>query len=242
MAAGLATTGLAAVAGALSTLSPCVLPLVPIVVGSAAAEHRLGPFALAAGLAVSFTAVGVFVAAAGAALGIGDGVFRVLSAALLITFGALLLSGRLQAALTAALSRVAGAGNAALARFRPQGLGGQFVLGLLLGMAWSPCVGPTLGATITLASRGEDLGQATVVMAAFGLGAAAPLVLLGLLSHAAMRRWRGRLLQAGQAGKRAMGMLLVVLGLAVITGADKRLEAWALDHAPAWLADLTTAI
>jgi cytochrome c biogenesis protein CcdA len=239
---GFAIYGFAALAGVLSTLSPCVLPLVPILVGTAAATHRLGPFALAAGLAASFTVVGVFVTAFGSALGLTDHTFRMVAAVLLVAFGAVLLSDRLQAGFAVLASRASGAGQNALGRFQPQGLHGQVLLGLLLGLVWSPCVGPTLGATITLASQGEDLGRATLVMLLFGLGAGVPLVVLGLLSQSVMKRIRGRLLAAGHAGKRVLGALLLIVGVAILTGADKRFEAWTLDHAPAWLIDLTTAV
>ena len=84
-----ATLGLALLAGVLSVLSPCVLPLLPIVLGTAASQHRLGPAALAAGLALSFTAIGLFVATIGFAAGLDTGVFRTVSAVLLIAGAAL---------------------------------------------------------------------------------------------------------------------------------------------------------
>jgi cytochrome c-type biogenesis protein len=90
------TLGLAFLAGTLSVLSPCVLPLLPIVLGTAASEHRLGPVALAAGLALSFTAIGLFVATMGFAMGLDTDVFRTVSAILLIAVGVLLLVPRLQ--------------------------------------------------------------------------------------------------------------------------------------------------
>ena len=71
-----ATLGLAFLAGILSVLSPCVLPLLPLVLGAAASEHRLGPAALAGGLALSFVAIGLFVATVGFAIGLDAGVFR----------------------------------------------------------------------------------------------------------------------------------------------------------------------
>ena len=91
-----ATLGLALLAGALSVLSPCVLPLLPIVLGTAASEHRLGPLALAMGLALSFTVIGLFVATIGFAMGLDTGVFRTISAILLIGVGLVLLVPRLQ--------------------------------------------------------------------------------------------------------------------------------------------------
>lgn len=242
MSLGVTSYGLADVAGGLSTLSPCVLPLVPILVGSATAAHRFGPYALALGLALSFTLVGVVIAAAGSALGLNEGFFRHTGAVLLMLFGVVLWSQRLQELFALLASRLSGSGQDAVARLPLSGLWGQGLLGLLLGLVWSPCVGPTLGATITLASQGESLIQVSMMMALFGIGAGVPLVLLGLLSRQFMDRLRGRLLQTGKTGKRLLGAALLVIGLAVLTGADKRFEGWILDLAPAWLIDLTTAV
>src|ERR1700680_1473175 len=86
-----ATLGLAYLAGALSTLSPCVLPLLPIVIGSAASAHRLGPLALALGLASSFVVVGLFAATIGFSIGIDADVFRMVAAALMILVGLVLI-------------------------------------------------------------------------------------------------------------------------------------------------------
>lgn len=239
---GLGTYGLSFVAGSLSTLSPCVLPLIPILLGTAATAHRFGPFALAAGLTLSFTAVGVFVASLGATLGLDPALFRNLAAVLLIAFGMLLLSSQLQERFALAASGVSGAGQGLLSRLTIDGLPGQFVLGLLLGIVWSPCVGPTLGVAVTLASQGQSLAQVALVMALFGLGAGLPLVALGLVSRQAMMRLRGRLLAAGRIGKQALGGLMLVLGAAILTGGDKLFEAWVLQAAPTWLVELTTSI
>jgi sulfite exporter TauE/SafE len=77
-------------------------------------------------------------------------------------------------------------------------------------------------------------------MFVFGLGAALPLMLLGLLSREAMMRMRGRLMEAGKGGKMILGGLLVAIGLFVATGLDKRLETVLVDASPAWLTELTT--
>ena len=234
------TLGLALVAGTLSVLSPCVLPLLPIVLGTAASEHRLGPAALAAGLAVSFTAIGLFVATIGFAAGLDTGVFRTVSAILLIAGGVVLLVPRLQEQFALAAAPVSNWAGGYADNFTPGSLFGQFGLGLLLGAVWSPCVGPTLGAASVLAAKGEDLGQVALTMLAFGIGAALPLMLLGLLSREAMMRWRGRLMETGKAGKALLGVLLVAVGLLVATNADKRLETMLVDASPDWLTQLTT--
>lgn len=242
MLAEFGTYGLSFVAGTLSTLSPCVLPLLPILVGAAVMAHRLGPFALAAGLASSFTIVGVFIASVGVAIGLDQEVFRSIAAILLILFGIVLLSRALQEKFAVATSGLSGSGQSLLNRVSTDGLFGQLMLGLLLGVVWSPCVGPTLGASITLASQGQNLTHATLVMALFGIGASSPLVILGMLSRQAMTKFRDKMLAAGSAGKKILGVLLLALGLMITTGIDKKLEATVLKTAPNWLIQLTTSI
>jgi cytochrome c-type biogenesis protein len=77
-------------------------------------------------------------------------------------------------------------------------------------------------------------------MLIFGVGAAAPLVLLGSLSRASLNKMRGRLLNAGKVGKQGLGLVIVALGVPIATGIDKSLEAWVLDRTPDWLTALTT--
>ncbi len=238
---GIATYGLSLLAGILSILSPCVLPLVPILLGSAVLAHRLGPLALAGGLTLSFTIVGTFIAAAGASLGLDQELLRHIAAFLLLGFGLILLLPGLQEKFAAVTSGLSSSGQTLLAGLTLDGLGGQFLLGLLLGVVWSPCVGPTLGAAITLASQGENLLQVGLVMAVFGIGASIPLVVLGLVSRQAVSRWRGRLLEVGKRGKQVLGLVMLVLGLAILTGGDKMFEAWILGAAPEWLVRLTTS-
>jgi len=232
--------GLSFLAGILSILSPCVLPLVPIIVGTALNTHKYGPYALAFGLAISFTAVGVFIATIGASIGINQEVFRTIASLLLITFGVVLLSGTLQERFASATAGISGSGNSLLSKVSTDSLSGQFILGLLLGIVWSPCVGPVLGATITLASQGANLFHVILVMALFGLGAGLPLIILGTLSRQAMMNVRSKLFTAGKVGKRIFGVILLLVGLLIISGLDKRFETLVVTASPDWLIALTT--
>jgi cytochrome c-type biogenesis protein len=234
------TLALALLSGVLSTLSPCVLPLLPIVLGAALTEHRFGPAALAGGVALSFVTIGLFVATVGFSLGLDQDIFRKIAAALLIGIGGVLLLPRVQAQFAVAAGPVGNWVQTKSAGLPTQGLGGQFAVGLLLGAVWSPCVGPTLGAASILAAQGENLGMVAVTMLAFGLGAAAPLLLFGMFSREALMRWRMRLLATGKAGKVALGALLLAVGVLILSGLDKRLEAVLVDASPTWLTDLTT--
>jgi cytochrome c-type biogenesis protein len=236
----LGALGLAFLAGVLSILSPCVLPLLPIVFGSAASEHRYAPAALAAGLALSFVIIGIFVATVGFAIGLDADVFRAVSAVLLIGIGVVLLVPGVSAQVAAAGGPVSNWVEDRFGGFAASGVGGQFALGLMLGAVWSPCVGPTLGAASLLAAQGQNLGQVALTMIAFGLGAALPLILLGLLSREVFMRWRGRLMEAGKGGNAVLGGLLIAIGLLVATGLDKRLETLLVEASPAWLTRLTT--
>jgi cytochrome c biogenesis protein CcdA len=232
--------GLSFLAGILSILSPCVLPLVPIIVGTALNTHKYGPYALAIGLAISFTAVGVFIATIGASIGIDQEVFRTVAAILLILFGVVLLSGTLQEKFASITAGISGSGNTLLNKVSTDSLYGQLILGLLLGIVWSPCVGPVLGATITLASQGTNLPHVTLVMALFGLGAGLPLIILGSLSRQVMMNVRNKLFTAGKIGKRILGIILLLVGLLIIFGLDKQFEVLIVKASPDWLISLTT--
>ncbi len=231
---------LAFLAGVFSTLSPCVLPLLPVVLGTAVAESRYGPAALAGGLAISFVVIGLFFALAGHAIGLDQSALRVFASVLMILIGATLALPVLSYKFAELASPAGNWADANLGGFSTGGLKGQFALGLLLGAVWSPCVGPTLGAASVLAAQGKDLVQVATAMGSFGIGAALPLLVLGMLSREAMLRWRNKLLGAGQNGKVVLGVILTLIGLLVLTGLDKQIEAVLVAASPEWLTELTT--
>jgi cytochrome c-type biogenesis protein len=232
---------LAFVAGILSILSPCVLPLVPIVLGAAVTAHPLGTVALAGGLALSFTGLGLLLALVGFGLGIDAGTFRLAAAVIMVVLGAILVVPSWQARLAGAGSPVSAWADRHFGGFAASGLAGQFAIGLLLGAVWSPCVGPTLGAASLLASQGQDLPRVALTMVMFGIGAGLPLVLLGLLSRSTLMRARTKLMSAGQLGKGLLGAAFILIGVAIISGADKRIEAALVEASPQWLTELTTS-
>ncbi len=239
MELGLTSYGLSFLAGVLTVLSPCVLPLIPILMGSAVSSHRLGPYALVGGLMISFTLIGVVLGSLGASAGIEQDTLRMAGGTLLVLFGIVLMSTMLQERFSAAVSRL-GFGQDLLARFDIGGLHGQFLLGMLLGVVWVPCVGPTLGVAITLASQGQALAQVTAVMLLFSLGAALPLLAISFASNKAMGKWRGRMLNAGQTAKKIFGAALLLVGILILTGVDRIFEEWAVNMMPDWLVALTT--
>ncbi|WP_159727400.1 cytochrome c biogenesis CcdA family protein [Methylosinus sp. Ce-a6] len=240
MAADFAGAGLAFLAGLFSILSPCVLPLLPIILGAAASEHKMGPAALAVGVASSFVAIGLFLALIGFGAGIDGDALRFGAALLMIALGVLLATPALQVRLAAAGGPVADWIERRFSGFSTHGLRGQFGLGLLLGAVWSPCAGPTLGAASLLAAQGRNFGEVGLVMAFFGLGAGLPLVALGAASRSLSMRLRHSLLVGGKWGKGALGAALASIGLLIATGLDKPLEAALVAASPQWLTELTT--
>jgi cytochrome c biogenesis protein CcdA len=231
---------LAFAAGVFSILSPCVLPILPIVLAAAASEHRWGAVALAGGLSVSFVAIGLFAATVGYSIGLDTGVFRSAAAVLMIAVGAILVVPRFQERLALAGAPLANLAGRYVSVARQGGLFGQMLVGLLLGAVWSPCVGPTLGAASLLAAQGRDLPQVALVMFTFGVGAALPLLTLGMFSREFLLRWRKQILSAGYGVKIVFGLLFVAIGALVLSGFDKTVETALVNASSQWLTDLTT--
>lgn len=238
----LGSLALSYAAGALSTLSPCVLPLLPIVLFGVLERHVWGPLALAAGLSGSFAVVGIAIASFGFSIGLDPSTLRFAVAALMVSMGIVLLVPALQSRLAVVAAPVATGGQTLLARLQPSGIGGQFVLGVLLGAIWSPCSGPTLGAAIGLAAQGETVGKAAAIMLAFGLGAATPILALAYGSRQFVFTRRDRLTRMSRIGKPVMGATFVGVGAFVLTGFDKIVEASLTNTMPDWLVNVTTRL
>lgn len=233
----LSSLPLAFVAGVLSVLSPCVWPLVPIVMGSAAGAGRVGPVALAAGLSLAFALAGTLLSFVLVSFGLDPELFRYVASALLVVVALALVVPSFGQWLNDKLSRLTASFNLQGGE-AGSGWPAQFSIGLLLGLVWLPCVGPTLGAAIALASLGQQFLHSFIVMLCFGVGTALTLLVAGFASARVLQRLRPTLLAGAGAGKRWLGWALLVLGLLVLSGLDKRLEAWAVNWLPAFATGL----
>ncbi len=219
-------------AGLLSLLSPCVLPMLPTVAASAVRTDRRGIYALAAGLALAFALAGTLLTFLLLSLGISTEVLRTFSAFLMLAIGLVLLIDKLGEYLSFWLSRIASKAP----NYNPEGsgLGTQFAVGGSLGLVWLPCVGPTLGTAIALASTGQSLGSAFAVMLSFGVGTALPLIGIGLLAQRSLPETA----RNSKTAKRVMGVALLGLSLTIFTGFDRVLEMWAIEYMPDWVSSL----
>ena len=239
---GIGGLALSYAAGALSTLSPCVLPILPIVLFGVVDRNRWGPLLLAAGLAGSFMTTGLLVAAFGFSIGFDPSVLRFVIAALMVAVGIVLLMPSLQGWLASQAVSVAGGGQTLIDRIQPSGTLGPLVLGAMLGVVWSPCAGPTLGVAIGLAAQSDTMIKAAVLMGIFSVGAVTPILLLAYGSRRAIAARRDLLASITRIAKPVTAGALILLGAFVLTGMDKQLEAVLTGAMPAWLVGLTTSL
>lgn len=227
------------VAGLLTLINPCVLPLLPIIIASAFQGSRLGPLALAAGLVFSFTVVGVSVTAFGHLVGLNEQLLNRIASIMMIIFGLVLLIPQAGTMLSRASAPLASGANSQLDRLQGTGIAGQAMVGVLLGAVWSPCIGPTLGGAISLAASGDNLLQAAVTMLFFGLGVATILLVLAYGSREVLASRRERLMSWMPWARPIMGVTLLIVGLVLFFHLNRFIEIWLLDIMPIWLQDLS---
>jgi len=218
-------------AGVLTIASPCVLPIAPVLLGASIAPGgRLRPLSIALGFAVAFSAAALVLGLFSSALPVSPGVLRDVAAVALAAFGVLMLWTRPMHALgerlggvmtrVSALSRSAGAGNV-----------GGFVLGLTLGVLWTPCAGPVLGSILTLIATAMDLGWAALLLACYALGAGLPMLAIGYGGRYATARIR-RLSPYTTAIQRAFGVLVITIAVATALQLDSLGVAWVANFLP----------
>lgn len=236
MSATLAEMGLGVVAGALSTLNPCVFPLLPLVLGGALQENRWAPMLLGLGMASSFAALGLFIGTLGAAWGVESDAMRSVGGVLLLLMAAVMLLPGLQHRMSLWMTPLASGAQSWSARLSGANWASALALGAVLGLVWTPCSGPLLVSALTLvASEGGGV-RGVLILGGFGLGAAVPLMGTAYASRAGFIRARGWLM--AHIGKLKMGFaaLLALMGTAILTGYDKVWEAAVLRVLPeSWL-------
>lgn len=237
---GLLDVSFSLAAGALTTLSPCVFPILPLVMGGAASQNRLAPVAMGVGMVASFAFIGLILGTVGAAIGLDADVLRIFGAWLLIGFGVVMLVPRFNEVLTRAMSPLASSANAATGLLKSDSLVGAFILGALLGLVWSPCSGPLLASALTLVASKGGAATGTVMLAVFGLGAAIPLVAIAYASKAGFNRSRTWVLANIGWIKIVFGVFIIALGCTILLGYDKKFEAAVVDKLPSAWIDLTT--
>lgn len=232
--------GLSLLAGSLTTLSPCVFPILPLVIGGAVQQNRLAPVAMGSGMAVSFALIGILLGALGPALDIDSESVRIFGAWLLICFGLVMLIPVLNQRFSQWMLPIASSANAASARLDGGSLIGAFLLGGVLGLVWSPCSGPLLASALTLVASEGGAVKGGIILGLFGVGAAIPLVAVAYASRRGFNVARGWVLQRIELIKKVFGAIILLTGIAILSGADKWIEASVVRLLPeAWISATT---
>jgi cytochrome c-type biogenesis protein len=228
--------GLSLAAGSLTTLSPCVLPLLPLVVGGAVQRNRLSPLAMGLGMALAFALIGLLVGLLGPAIGLDGDHVRVFGAVMLIVLALVFWIPAWSARIAQWAAPMATSAQNASSGLDAGSLKGAFLLGAVLGLVWSPCSGPLLASALALVVSDGGALPGAITLGVFGLGAALPLVAVAYASRSSFERWRDRTLAGIDRTKKGFAVLLGLAGVAILLGWDKQLEGLALDHLPdAWL-------
>jgi cytochrome c-type biogenesis protein len=228
--------GFSLLAGSLTTLSPCVFPILPMVLGGAAQGNRLAPLAMGLGMALSFAGIGVLIGALGPVIGLDGDHVRLFGAVLLMALGVMMWVPALNERFTQWMMPLASGANSVSSRLQGDILGGAFLLGAVLGLVWSPCSGPLLASALTLVASEGGAVRGGIVLGLFGLGAAIPLVVVAYASRRGFQAMREKVLAHGDRVKKVFGGLIFLAGVAIASGADKWLEAQIVPLLPeAWL-------
>lgn len=223
-------------AGFLTTLSPCVLPVLPFVTASSLSRNKAGPLALVVGLLFSFVGVSLLVSATGYLFGMDPAMIRKGAGFLLASSGILLISHRLSDAVSARLAFLSNWASQTASREYGGPLLTEFVGGMLLGLVWTPCSGPSLGAALGLAAHAGNTPKAALVLMAYGVAAVLPLLFFAYGAKHLVNRVRARSNWIDSI-KRGFGIAIVVFGVLIVSGADRKLEGVLTNSLPnSWVA------
>jgi cytochrome c-type biogenesis protein len=222
---------LAVAAGMVTVASPCVLPMLPLVLGASIGQrHPARPLAIALGFALSFGLMVLVFSAFAQVLGLSQQGLRQAAAVLLLVFGALMLwptpfqwLAMRAGGLTGRLAAVGqGAGD---------GPCGGLLLGLSLGAVWTPCAGPVLAAILTLIAT-EPIGARTaLLLACYAAGASIPMLAIAYGGQVATTRVR-QLARHAHRLQQAFGLVIVAVALAMLAGVDTDVTLWLTQHLP----------
>lgn len=217
---------LAFLAGVLTIASPCVLPVLPMLLGASLGQSdRLRPLAIALGFVAAFSVVGIAFGALSSAFGDAHGVVR--NGAILF----LLVTG-LARLWPAGFARLAGPFGGIAERLADRlgsvggsGVAGGFVLGMSLGVVWTPCAGPVLASILALVAKAQDLQRAAALLGVYAAGAAIPMLLIAYGGQFATTHVR-RLARHTQRLQQGFGVLVVVTAIAMYFQYDTLAVAW----------------
>ncbi|WMW24080.1 cytochrome c biogenesis CcdA family protein [Methanolobus sediminis] len=191
-------------AGIVSVLSPCVLPLLPIVLAYSTGNSKLRPLAIIAGLTLSFTIMGVAASAFGEYFLPYLGELRIIAELIIIFMG---ISMLMQKDVFASLSQYTGKIHA-----EGKGLIGGLVIGVSLGIVWIPCVGPILASILTLVALEGDVFYGAGLLFIYAMGFAIPMLIIAYSAKLSGDRL-SKISEYDIELKKGAGIVLIIVGL-----------------------------
>ncbi|VVB88366.1 Thiol:disulfide interchange protein DsbD [uncultured archaeon] len=214
------------IAGLVTILKPCCLPLVPAVM-SGSAGGRLRPVAIVAGMTLSFTVMGTLVSGFGAAFGNFAGILRSLSILFIIGMGAVLFDDdinaefiKISSSITQGLRNNAGFLNRSSSNTTEHGLFGGFFLGMSLGIVWIPCVGPILGAVLAYVASVGNMSYGAWMLFVYSAGMSLPMLSIAYYGRKVTNRYKW-FMRNGEMLKKLAGLVLILVGIMLLFGIDK---------------------
>lgn len=224
-------------AGIVTILSPCILPVLPLILASSITDQnsRRRPFGIVIGFVLSFTFFTLFLSTLVKLVGIPPDALRNFSIIVIILFGLSLLLPRVQLILEGMFSRVASImpnyGN-------KTGFAGGLLIGISLGLLWTPCVGPILASVIALAITGAVTSDAFLITLSYSIGTSIPMFFIMASGRKLFLRvpW---LLKNAQNIQKGFGLIMILTGLALYLGIDRSFQSYVLYKFPGYGAGLT---
>jgi len=222
------------IAGVATAVSPCVLPILPIVLATGADGDKRRPYLVIAGLIASFSFFTLASVQIIKALNLPSSTLRDVAIAVIAVFGLTLLVPAITAGYERLTARLPGVG----ARMARPGVAGGLITGVGLGLVWTPCAGPILGAITSLAVTAPGSLATLMLVVAYAIGAGLPLLAIALGGRAALARLRLR--SASAWASRAFGILVLVTAGLMAVGADTAISADLTSALPDWTGTLQT--
>lgn len=223
----------AMLAGLVTIAGPCILPLLPIILGtSTTRSHPSRPLFIVLGFILSFSVFAIAFSVFGSVLGISPSTFRTIASIVIGLFGLMMVLPRIQEGIFTQL-------QPALRKITPKadlnegGLWSGFILGASLGIVWSPCAGPVLGSILTLVAQKQNLVQAGALLLAYALGAGIPMLLIAYGGQTAATKVRS-LSKYTLILQRIFGIIIILVAISLYTGLDRDVQTWLILNAP-WL-------
>lgn len=228
---------IAFISGILTVFSPCVLPILPIILASGIDGNTRRIKGIIAGLVVSFTIASLLLASIVRLFGVPADTVRLFAVGLLVTFGLSMIFPEIWEKVQSWIEKH---WNFQPSQNKANGFGGGFITGISLGIVWTPCIGPVLAAVATLAAVGSFSVLAVLIALAYALGTGLPLYFIAK-GGSALSMKLAIVKNQNQKIRQIFGLIIIATALFIWTGADRALQAWTLSHLPESWTQVTTA-